>query len=130
MQVTIDRTSLHFVYVVDEEGMSRIFADFKRNLVMQHHATLIYFSPKSNFIFNKELEILQRRYPSQIILRQMKEKLIDASASIQELLEAVINSNTKDNLIFMLCGDDELIHIVSNRLWFLGICKNQIQTCN
>jgi hypothetical protein len=60
----------------------------------------------------------------------MKEKLIDASASIQELLEAVINSNTKDNLIFMLCGDDELIHIVSNRLWFLGICKNQIQTCN
>jgi len=127
MQVTIDRTSLHFVYVVDEEGMSRIFGDFKQKLVLQHHVTLIYFSPKNNFIFDRELEILQRRYPSQIILRQMKEKLIDASASIQELLEAVINSNTKDNLIFMLCGDDELIHIVSNRLWFLGICKNQIQ---
>src|SRR4030095_6242835 len=130
MQVTIDKTSLHFVYVVDEEGMSRIFADFKQNLVMQHHTTLIYFSPKNNFIFNKELEILQKRYPSQIILHQMREKLIDASTSIQELLEAVINSNTKDKLIFIVSQDEELIHIVSNRLWFLGICKNQIKIYN
>ena len=127
MQATIDKTSLHFVYAVDEEGMSRIFADFKQKLVLQHHATLIYFSPKDNFIFNRELEILQKRYPHQIILHQMREKLIDASASIQELLEVVINSNTKDNLIFILSHDEELIHIVSNGLWFLGICKNQIQ---
>ena len=127
MQATIDKTSLHFVYVVDEEGMSRIFADFKQKLVLQHHATLIYFSPEDNFIFKRELEILQRRYSSQIILHQMGEKLIDGSTSIQELLEVVINSNTKDNLIFILSGDEELGHIVSNRLWFLGIRKNQIQ---
>ena len=127
MQVTIDRTSLHFVYVVDEEGMSRIFADFKQKLVLQHHVTLIYFSPKNNFILDRELEILQRRYSSQFILYQMRENLIDASTSIQELLEAVINSNTKDNLIFILSGDEELGHIVSNRLWFLGIRKKHIQ---
>ena len=127
MQATIDKTSLHFVYVVDEEGMNRIFTDFKQKLVLQHHATLICFSHNDNFIFNRELEMLQKRYPSQFILYQMRENLFNASASIQELLEAVINSNTKDNLIFMLCGDDELIHIVSNRLWFLGISKNQIQ---
>ena len=127
MQATIDKTSLHFVYVVDEEGMSRFFGDFKQKLVLQHHATLIYFSPKNNFIFNRELEILQKRYPSQFILYQMREEFIDASTSIQELLEAVINSNTKDKLIFILSQDEELIHIVSNRLWFLGICKNQIQ---
>ena len=123
----IDKTSLHFVYVVDEEGMSRIFADFKQKLVLQHHATLICFSSKNNFIFNRELKILLKRYPSQFILYQVRENLIDASTSIQELLEAVINSNTKDNLIFILSQDEELIHIVSNRLWFLGICKNQIQ---
>ena len=127
MQATIDKTSLHFVYVVDEEGMSRIFADFKQKLVLQHHATLIYFSPKDNFIFKRELEILQKRYPSQIIVYNKGEELINASTSIQELLEAVINSNTKDSLIFILSQDEELIHIVSNRLWFLGICKNQIQ---
>ena len=127
MQTIIDKTSLHFVYVVDEEGMSRIFADFKQKLVLQHHATLIYFSPEDNFIFKRELEILQRRYSSQIILHQMGEKLIDGSTSIQELLEVVINSNTKDNLIFILSGDEELGHIASNWLWFLGIRKNQIQ---
>jgi hypothetical protein len=130
MQPAIDKFSLHLVYVVDEEGMTIIFSDLKEKLVMQHHVTLIYFSPKNNFIFNRELEILQKRYPSQIILHQMREKFIDASISIQELLEAVINSNTKDNLLFILSHDDELIHIVSNRLWFLGICENQIQSIN
>ena len=127
MQTIIDKTSLHFVYVVDEAGMSRIFTDLKQKLVLQHHVTLIYFSPKDNFIFKRELEILQKRYPSQIIVYKKGEELIDASTSVQELLEAVINSNTKDNLIFILSQDEELIHIVSNRLWFLGICKNQIQ---
>ena len=129
MQAIIDKASLHFVYVVDEEGMSRIFSDFKQKLVLQHDVTLIYLSPKNNFIFNRELQILQKRYPSQIILHQMRDELIDASASIQELLEAVINSNTKDNLIFILSQDEELIHIVSNLLWFLGISKKQIQVC-
>jgi hypothetical protein len=46
------------------------------------------------------------------------EELIDASASIQELLEAVINSNTKDNLIFILSQDEGLIHIVSTGFGF------------
>ena len=127
MQAIIDKTSLHSVYVVDEEGMSKIFADLKQMLVLQHHATLIYFSSKDNFIFDRELEILQKRYPSQFILYPVREKVIDASTTLQELLEAVINSNTKDRLIFILSGDEELIHIVSNQLWFLGICKNQIK---
>ena len=123
----IDNTSLHSVYIVDEDGMSKIFADLKQTLVLQNDATLIYFSSESNFIFERELEILQKRYPSQIIVYKKGEELIDASTSIQELLEAVINSNTKDNLIFILSQDEELIHIVSTRLWFLGINKNQIQ---
>ena len=124
----IDKISLHFVYVVNEEGMSSIFEDLKQKLVFQHHASLIYFSSNDNFIFSKELDILQKRYPTQFILYKIREELVDASTSVQELLEAVINSNTKDKLLFILSHDDELIHIVSNRLWFLGICKNQITT--
>jgi hypothetical protein len=60
----------------------------------------------------------------------VREKVIAASTTLQELLEAVINSNTKDRMIFILSGDEELIHVVSNQLWFLGVCKNQIKiTC-
>jgi len=127
MQAMIDNTSLHSVYIVDEDGMSKIFADLKQTLVLQNDATLIYFSSESNFIFERELEILQKRYPSQFILYGMREKLIEASTTLQELLEAVINSNTKDRLIFIPAGDEELIYIASNQLWFLGIYKNQIK---
>jgi hypothetical protein len=57
----------------------------------------------------------------------VREKVNDASTSLQEFLEAVINSNTKHRLIFILSGDEELTDIVSNQLWFLGISKNQIK---
>jgi hypothetical protein len=130
MQAMIDNTSLHSVYIVDEDGMSKIFADLKQTLVLQNDATLIYFSSERNFIFERELDILQKRYPSQFIWNGVREKVIAASTTLQELLEAVINSNTKDRMIFILSGDEELIYIVSNQLWFLGICKNQIKiTC-
>src|SRR6476620_3037719 len=123
MQAMIDSTSLHSVYIVDEDGMSKIFADLKQTLVSQQDATLIYFSSENNFIFDRELEILQKRYPTQFILYPVQEKVIDASTTLQEVLEAVINSNTKDMLIFIPAGDEELIYIASNQLWFLGIYK-------
>lgn len=123
----VDKTSFHFVYVVNEEGMSSIFDDLKQKLIFTHHATLIYFSSNDSFIFSKELDILQKRYPTQFLLYKISEELVDAAASVQELLEAVINSNTKDKLLFLLWHNDELINIVSNRLWFLGISKNQIK---
>jgi hypothetical protein len=129
MQAITDKTSLHSVYVVDEEGMEKIFEELKQVLTSQpdSHTTLIYLSSENNFIFDNELEILQKRYPTQFILYPVREKVIDVSTTLQELLEAVINSNTKDRLIFILSGDEELIYIVSNQLWFLGICKNQIK---
>jgi hypothetical protein len=129
MQAIIDNTSLHSVYVVDEEGISEIFTELKQALASQadYHTTLIYFSPENKFIYYPELEILQKRYPTQFILYPVREKVNDASTSLQEFLEAVINSNTKHRLIFILSGDEELTDIVSNQLWFLGISKNQIK---
>ena len=129
MQAITDKTSLHSVYIVDEEGISEVFKEIKHMLVSQagNHTTLIYFSPENNFIFDRELEILLKRYPAQFILYPARGKVIDASTTLQELLEAVINSNTKDRLIFILSGDEELIYTVSNQLWFLGIPKDQIK---
>lgn len=125
MQATINKTSLHSAFVVDEAGISTIFADLKQTLVLQHHATLIYLCSGNNFIFESELEILQKRHPSQFILFLIREKR--GYGSLQELLEAIINSNTKDNLVFILSGNEEHIHIASNQLYFLGIGKNEIK---
>jgi len=129
MQAITDKTSLHSIYVVDEEGVSKIFRELKEILASQpnYHATLIYSSPENSFIFDRELQILQRRYPTQFILYPVRQKVSDASTTLQELLEAIINSNTKQGLIFILSGDEELIYVVSNQLWFLGISENQIK---
>lgn len=129
MQTKFDKTSFHFVYVVDEEGMNRIFADFKQKLAFQHDVTLIRVAAANNFTFNKELEILQKRYSSQLMLYTMIVEVVNGSALIQEVIEAVINSNTKDKMIFIMSQDEELIHVVSNVLWFLGISKDQIRIC-
>ena len=129
MQTITEKGSLHSVYVVDEEGISKIFEELKKVLASQtdFHTTLIYFSPDNKFIFHRELEILQNRYPTQFIVYPVRENVIDASTTLQELLEAAINSNTKDRLIFIVSGDEELIDVASNHLWFLGIPKNQIK---
>jgi hypothetical protein len=131
MQAITDKTSLHSVYVLDEEGISNIFTELKEMLALQAdcHTTLIYFFGDANAVYERELEILQKRYPTQLILCPLRGKVIDASPTLQELLEAVINSNTKHRLLFILSGDEELIYIASNQLWFLGISKNQIQIC-
>ena len=121
-------TLLHFVYVANEDGLSKIFTGLKQKLFLQNNVTLIYISSNDSFVFDKELEIFEKRYPSQFIWYRVREKLVDASSTIQELLEAVINSSTEEHLIFVLSPNEELIHIVSNRLWFLGVSKTQIQT--
>jgi NAD(P)H-flavin reductase len=129
MQAIINNPSLHSVYVVDEEGISEIFTELKQALASQVdcHTTLIYFSPEKKFIFYPELEILQKRYPTQFLLYPVAEKVDEATATLQEFLEAVINSNTKHRLIFVVSGNEELTHIISNQLWFLGLSKNQIK---
>jgi len=129
MQTITDKTSLHSVYIVDEEGISKLFTELKQTLASEadYDTTLIYFSPENEFVFRRELEILQKRYPTKFILFPVGENVIDASTTLRELLEAASNSNTKDKLIFILSGDEELIDIVSSQLWFLGIHKNQIE---
>jgi hypothetical protein len=121
--------SVCYVYVVDEAGMREIFIELKQMLVSQPdtHTTLVYCSAEDNFIFSKELDILQKRFPAQLIVYLVKRNPVDASTLLQEFLEAIINANTSVDLLFVLSGDEELIHVVSDRLWFLGIHNQQIK---
>jgi hypothetical protein len=125
-----DQTSLHSVFIIDEKGIISIFPELKQMLALEaeSHATIIYCSDEDNSIFERELEILQKRYPTRLILYPVQANVIDISTSLLELLEAVINSNTRNRQIFILSGNEELIYIATNHLWFLGISKNQIKT--
>ena len=125
----VNEKSLHAVYIVNEDGLNKVFTDIKETLASQNDATLIYFSAENDFVYSRELNILRKRYPSQFVIYKIRESVLDKPSSFQELLEAIINANTKEKLIFVLSGDEELNHIVSNCLWFLSIDKNQITRC-
>jgi ferredoxin-NADP reductase len=120
--------SVHYVYAVDKKGMSDIFIRLKNVLASQPDtlATLIYCSAEDSFIFSKELEVLQKRYPSRLLVYLLNSSPIGAAAMLQEVLESLINADTSDDLLFILSGDEEFINVVTDRLWFLGIGKQQI----
>jgi len=122
----IDEISLHFVYVVDEKGKTKILAHLKQALVSFHHTTLIYFYSKDDFIFNRELDLLQKRYPVQFVINEVREKTSDIT-TLQELLKAVIDSNAKDGLIFILSADDEVVYNAAHTLLLSGIEEKQIR---
>jgi NAD(P)H-flavin reductase len=123
----IDEKSLHVVYVVDEKGKPKILAHLKQAIDPLHHTTLIYLYSKDDFIFDRELDLLQKRHPIQFLLNPVKEKMGDVATALQELLKAVINSNTKDKLIFILSADDEVVFNASHTLWLSGIEEKQIK---
>ncbi|MEI6142626.1 MAG: hypothetical protein WCP85_25355 [Mariniphaga sp.] len=43
---------------------------------------------------------------------------------LQETLEVVINSNLINNMLFQVFGDEKLIELTTELLWFLGIKEN------
>jgi len=82
MQAIAEKTSLHSVYAVDKEGISKIFIELQqcwlhKQATMQRSYT---FLPK---ILDRKPDILQKGYPAQLILYSMWEKVIDASTTLQ-----------------------------------------------
>ena len=109
----------NYCYIYREpSGRKIIYASLASN-----QTTLIYFSPENNFIFGRELKYCKSGILLNSYCIRCGKKLLMLQTTLQEIWEAVINSNTKDKLIFILSGDEELIYIVSNQLWFWGICK-------
>jgi len=80
-----------------------------------NQTTPINVSPENDFIFGRELEILQEDIPLNSFCIRRGKKLLMFQQQFKKILEAIINSNTKDRLIFILSEDEELICIVSNQ---------------
>ena len=88
---------------------------------------LIYLYSKDDFIFEREIDMLQKCYPIQFMLNVVNEKISDVATPLRELLKAAINSNTKDKLIFILSADDEVVYNASHTLYLSGIEEKQIK---
>ena len=125
----------HFVFVTDDSGISSAFNQIKSHLRNEEFSflTLIYFvlDAATQPLFKSEIENLEKRYPSKLITHFVfSESRIspDNFEKYQQILEIVINSNTCDEIQYLIIGELNLFGMISDRLHFLGINSNQIKS--
>ena len=123
----------HLVFITNESGISSVFESVKAGLGNGSKGclTLIYSTSAylSQPLYKAELESLERRFPSRLIIHYVFGRAQNARENLeshQRVLEIVINSNTCMKMQFLVAGQDEFSGMIIGRLKFLGITTNQI----
>lgn len=129
------QANFHFVFVTDDSGIHEVFEQIKIKLKddCNNFLSLIYSISEQITppLYAAELESLERRYFSQLITYYEfsgVNSCQEASDLNQKLLEIIINCNTCREIEFLLVGHDEFVARATDRLQFLGIHSNQIQS--
>ena len=119
-----DGHGLHLILVCDEAGIFDAF-----NFLMDRFSdpgnsfiSLIYTVSEKNFhpLYEQELSILEKRFSDDFIVHILR---IDTTKYCirQELIEAIINSNTSPVMKFSVFGNAEFVNYVSEILRFLDV---------
>jgi len=123
----------HVVFIADELGIGNAFETIKSKLGngQNNCLTLIYSIPDNPVqpLFKAELESIEKRYPAQILTYYVSGKgilPIDQTDKIQQILEIVINCNTRKRMQFEMRIQAEQAETVAGRLTYLGINPTQI----
>jgi|WetSurMetagenome_2_1015567.scaffolds.fasta_scaffold692935_1 hypothetical protein len=123
--------SRHLVVISDEDGVYNAFFHIKDILTKEHNAYLSFIyaikANSSDTLFELELLFLEKRYASSFIV--YKTCMGDDVPNINtQLLEALINSNTSEEMNFILYGDHEFVAKMTESIHFLEIksCEYKI----
>jgi hypothetical protein len=117
-------SNIHLVYVTDEEGVFSAFKQVKDDLVVNVIPCLSFIYAVSNknskLLFEQELNFLEKRFPQKLLIYKVPVRL-GLDCINQEFLEALINSNTSEEMTFSLFGNREFVSHLSDILSFLGV---------
>jgi hypothetical protein len=115
---------LHLVLICDESGIFDAFRKIKKDLGERTDIflTLIYIIPDNVIypLFERELRILSKRFSTIFFVYKLKIESGDYG-SIQESIEAIINSNINLKMHFSIFGNGEFVSFVSGILNYLNI---------
>jgi hypothetical protein len=123
--------AFHLVIICDESGIFEAFELTKDKLASSAKVfiSLVYTISDKNFnpLFDQELRILEKLHFSILCVNILK---IDTSMSFckQELLEAIINSNTLPVMKFSVFGNRHFVEYIIELLRFLDIKEYQIDS--
>jgi len=114
----------HLLLICDETGIFDAFRIIKVNLGSSREIflSLIYSVPGNyhNPLFERELTILEKRFSHNLYIYILKVEP-GKYDSIQESIEAIINSNTYLKMKFLVFGIEEFADYVSGVLRYLNI---------
>ena len=125
---------IHLVLISDETGILTAFNLIKSNLVNRSadFLTLIYSVSQleDSPLFKSEFNSLEKRFSHQLEIHYISDRtnISKNETILQETLEVVINSNISTTMLFQAVGNEQLVEFVMERLYYLGIQKNQIIT--
>lgn len=129
----LQERNAHFVFITGELGIHPVFDLVKTKLQSEYNSclTLIYFTSAnlSQPLYKAELENLEKRFPSKLITHYLftgNQNCPENRNWHQQILEIVINSNTRSVMEFLILGTEEFIETVTDHLHFLSIHSNHI----
>ena len=119
---------IHYIFIADTTGMASVYPTLKERLatVADRHVTLLYCSDSNQYIFQKELEILQKHFPTRLFVNYHSNTLDGACVFQQEDVEAIVNANTMQQMRFVISGNKEFTAKMTELLTFLGVNDIQI----
>jgi hypothetical protein len=118
------RNKIHLVLICDETGIFDAFKTIKEHLGNggEIFLSLIYSVPENyiNPLFEREISILEKRFSHNLYTYTLKVEPGNYD-SIQEFIEAIINSNTNLKMQFLIFGTEEFADYVSGVLGYLNM---------
>lgn len=119
---------VHYIYIADDIGIASIFPAIKFKLtdLGRQQVSLLYYSVGKQHIFQKELQILERRFPTQLFVSYISKDFEGTTVFPNEEIEAVLNANTMQYMDFILCGNNEFVAKIKCVLNFFDINRVQI----
>ena len=119
---------IHYIFLADSTGIASVFPTLKERLAtaMYQHVTLFYCAGNNQFTFQKELEILQKHFPIQLVVGYYSKARSRNCVFQQEDIEVIINANTMQQMRFIISGNNEFVAQITDCLTFLGIEDIQI----
>lgn len=129
MHKDIKEMGIHYIFITDDLGIASVFPAIKSKLTDLNcqQVSLLYFSVNKEHVFQKELQILERRFLTQLYVSYISKEIEGVAVLPNEEIEAVLNANTMPRMDFILSGNAEFIEKVKSLLHFFDINEIQIQ---
>ena len=124
------KNKIHLVLICDETGIFDAFKTTKEHLgsMDENFLSLIYYVPQIylNPLFEREIAILEKRFSHNLYTYTLKAESMN-DYLLQEIIEAIINSNTNLKMQFRIYGNVEFVDYVSEVLGYLNTDTFSIQ---